>query len=324
MLSIVATQPGGPDVLEAVERSIPSLGAGQILIRVAAAGVNRADIYQRQGAHPPPVGVTDTLGLEVAGEIAALGEGVTSWAVGDSVCALLGGGGYAEYAVAESALVLPVPVGMSLTDAGGIVETASTVWSNLFRASTPPKGSWILLHGGTSGIGTFGTQLAVAMGYKVVTTCGTDAKVAASTALGATIAINYTTEDFVARLAAEGIRVSRVLDHIGGDYIARNIAVLALDGHIASIGNMAGQEASINMGALMKVRGSLSAASLRARTLNDKADIVRQLRKFVWPLFEEGAIRPVTHATFPLQHARDAHILMASSEHTGKIVLLAS
>ena len=324
MLSVIAAQPGGPEVLEAVERPIPTPGPGQVLIRVAAAGVNRADIYQREGAHPPPAGITDTLGLEVAGDIAALGEGVTSWAVGDHVCALLGGGGYAEYAVAESALVLPIPTGMSVTDAGGIVETAATVWSNLFRASTPPKGSWILLHGGTSGISTFGTQLATAMGYQVVTTCGTDAKVAASIALGATLAINYKTEDFVARLAAEGIQVSRVLDHIGGPYIARDIAVLAMDGHIASIGSMSGQEATINMGALMKVRGSLSAASLRARTLNDKADIVRQLRKFVWPLFEEGVIRPVTHATFPLQHARDAHILLASSEHTGKIVLLTS
>ncbi len=324
MFAIVASQPGGPEVLEVRDIEIPVPKPGEVLIKVVSAGVNRADIFQRQGGHPPAAGVTDTLGLEVSGHIAALGEGVTAWAIGDSVCALLGGGGYAEYAVAESAHVLAVPQGMSVTDAGGIVEVAATVWSNIFQGTMPPAGSWILFHGGTSGIGTFGTQLATALGYKVVTTCGTDEKVAASVALGATLSINYKTEDFAERLKSEGITVSRVLDHVGGTYIARDISVLALDGHIASIGNMSGEDATIKMGALMQVRGSLSAAGLRARSSEAKTVIFGDLREFVWPLFENGTLRPLTHATFPLQEAADAHRLMKTSTHIGKILLLTS
>ena len=323
MFAVVASKPGGPEVLNVVDIGIPVPGPGQVLIRVAAAGLNRADIYQREGGHPPAVGVTDTLGLEVSGEIAAFGEGVTSWALGESVCALLPGGGYAEYALAESSHVLPVPRGMSVTDAGGIVEVAATVWSNIFRGTLPPAGSWLLFHGGTSGIGSFGTQLGVALGYKVVTTCGTDEKVAASVAMGANVAINYRSEDFAERLKRDGIQVSRVLDHVGGPYIARDIAVLALGGHIASIGNMSGEDATIKMGALMRVRGTLSAAGLRARTIEDKADILREVREIIWPLYENGALKPLTHATFPLKDAREAQLLMQSSKHIGKIVLLA-
>ena len=322
MFAVVAAQPGGLDVLELREIDTPIPGPGQVLIRVVAAGLNRADIYQRKGAHPPAAGVTNTLGLEVSGEIAALGEGIHHVTVGDSVCALLAGGGYAEYALAETSHVLPVPKGMSVIDAGGIVEVAATVWSNIFRGNLPPATSWILFHGGTSGIGTFGTQIAAALGYKVATTCGSDEKVAASTALGATLSINYRTDDFVERLKREGITVSRVLDHIGGPYIARDIAVLALDGHIASIGNMSGEPAIINMGALMGVRGSLSSAGLRGRTLGDKASIIRDLSDFVWPLFESGSVKPLTHATFALQDVREAHRLMESSAHIGKILLL--
>ncbi|MBK5238372.1 MAG: NAD(P)H-quinone oxidoreductase [Actinomycetales bacterium] len=322
MFAVVASHPGGPEVLEIHDIDAPTPGPGQVLIRVVAAGVNRADIYQRQGGHPPAAGVSDTLGLEVSGEIAALGAGVTSVAIGDSVCALLGGGGYAEYAVAESSHVLPVPRRVSVVDAGGIVEVAATVWSNIFRANMPPAGSWILFHGGTSGIGTFGTQLATALGYKVVTTCGTDEKVAASIALGADLSINYNSEDFAERLKQDGIKVSRVLDHVGGPYIARDIAVLALDGHIASIANMSGKEAVINLGALMQVRGSLSSASLRARSLEDKADILQDLREFVWPLFENGTLKPLTHSTFPFRDASEAHRLMQASTHIGKILLV--
>jgi len=323
MFAVIASQPGGPDVLDVRDIEIPTPGPGQVLIRVTAAGVNRADIRQREGGHPPAAGVTETLGLEVSGHISALGEGVTSWTVGDSVCALLGGGGYAEYAIAEAALVLPIPQGMSVTDAGGIVEVAATVWSNIFRGTMPPTGSWILFHGGTSGIGSFGTQLAVALGYKVVTTCGTTEKVTASLALGATLSFNYNTEDFAQELKAKGITVSRVLDHIGGPYIARDISILALDGHIASIANMSGEPAVINMGALMQVRGSLSSASLRARTLEDKASILSDICEIVWPLYENGTLTPLTHATFPLRDARKAHLLMESSAHIGKILLLA-
>lgn len=324
MFAVVASRPGGPEVLEVRDIEIPVPKPGEVLIKVAAAGVNRADIFQRQGGHPPAAGVTDTLGLEVSGHIAALGEGVTAWATGDSVCALLGGGGYAEYAVAESTHVLRIPQGMSVTDAGGIVEVAATVWSNIFQGTLPPVGSWILLHGGTSGIGTFGTQLATALGYKVVTTCGTDEKVAASIALGATLSINYKTEDFAERLKNEGVTVSRVLDHVGGSYIARDISVLALDGHIASIANMSAEDATIKMGALMQVRGSLSAAGLRARSSEAKTVIFGDLREFVWPLFENGSIKALTHATFSLREAADAHRLMKASTHIGKILLLTS
>jgi len=322
MFAVVASQPGGLDVLDIHDIDIPTPGPGQVVIRVVAAGLNRADIYQRKGGHPPAAGVTATLGLEVSGEIVALGEGSHLVTLGDSVCALLSGGGYAEYALAETSHVLPVPTGMSVLDAGGIVEVAATVWSNIFRGDMPPTGSWILFHGGTSGIGSFGTQLATALGYKVVTTCGSDEKVAASIALGATLSINYRTEDFVERLTNERITVSRVLDHVGGPYIARDIAVLALDGHIASIGNMSGEAATINMGALMQVRGSLSSAGLRGRTLEDKASIMQDLRERVWPLFETGAIKPLTHATFALKDVREAHRLMESSAHIGKILLV--
>lgn len=322
MFAVVASHPGGPEVLKIREMDVPVPGPGQVLIRVAAAGINRADIHQREGGHPPAAGVTDTLGLEVSGEIEALGEGVTSWAVGQSVCALLGGGGYAEYAIAESSHVLPVPAGMSVTDAGGIVEVAATVWSNIFRGTMPPSGSWILFHGGTSGIGTFGTQLATALGYKVATTCGTDEKVAASIALGADLSINYRSEDFVERMKREGVKVSRVLDHIGGPYIARDIAILALDGRIASIGNMSREDAVIKMGSLMRVRGSLSSAGLRARSLEDKASILRDVLEFVWPLFEDGRLKPITHATFAIRDAGEAHRLMETSAHIGKIILL--
>jgi len=324
MFAVVAAQPGGAEVLQVREIDAPIPGPGEVLIRVAAAGVNRADIVQREGGHPPAAGVTDTLGLEVSGTIEALGDGVSAWTVGDTVCALLGGGGYAEYAIADAALVLPIPQGMSVTDAGGIVEVAATVWSNIFRGTLPPAGSWILFHGGTSGIGSIGTQLAVSIGYKVITTFGTAEKVAASIALGATLSFNYNTEDFAAALKEKKIRVSRVLDHIGGPYIARNISVLALDGRIASIGNMSGENSEINMGSLMRVRGSVSASSLRARALEDKADILGDVRRVIWPLFENGTLKPLTHATFPLQDAREAHLLMQSSAHIGKILLLTS
>jgi putative PIG3 family NAD(P)H quinone oxidoreductase len=322
MIAIVATHPGGPDVLDVRDIDVPVPGPNQVVIRVVAAGVNRADIRQREGGHPPAPGVSDTLGLEVSGEIVALGENVATWKVGDSVCALLGGGGYAEYALAEDVHVLPIPRGMSLTDAGGIVEVAATVWANIFRGELPPAGSWILFHGGTSGIGTFGTQLGVALGFKVVTTCGSQEKVTASLGLGATLSIDYTTEDFAHVLKTQGIVVSRVLDHVGGPYIARDISVLARDGQIASIGNMSGEDAVIDPSALMRVRGSLSAASLRARSREDKAEILSDLLRTVWPLYESGDISPVTYKTFGLRDARDAHLLMESSAHIGKILLL--
>jgi putative PIG3 family NAD(P)H quinone oxidoreductase len=322
MIAIVASRPGGPDVLEVRDIDIPSPGPNQVVIRVSAAGLNRADIRHREGGHPPAPGVTETLGLEVSGEIVSVGENVATWKVGDSVCALLGGGGYAEYALAEDVHVLPIPRGMSLTDAGGIVEVAATVWANIFRGELPPAGSWILFHGGTSGIGTFGTQLAVALGFRVATTCGSRDKVNASLDLGATLSFDYTQQDFARELNTQGIEVSRVLDHIGGPYIAQDVSVLALDGHIASIGNLSGQDAIIDMASLMRVRGSLSSASLRARTREDKADILTDLRQVVWPLYESGLIKPVTFATFGLRDVRDAHVLMESSAHIGKILLL--
>jgi putative PIG3 family NAD(P)H quinone oxidoreductase len=322
MFAVKASQPGGPDVLQVRDIEIPVPGPGQVLIQVKAAGVNRADIRQREGGHPPAPGVTDILGLEVSGEIISLGEGSAPWKIGDSVCALLGGGGYAEFAIAEAVHVLPVPRGMSVTDAAGIVEVAATVWANIFRGNLPPTGSWILFHGGTSGIGSFGTQLAVALGYKVVTTCGSDEKVAASLSLGATISINYKTDDFAQVLISQGISVSRILDHIGGPYIAQDISILDLDGHIACIGNMSGEDAVINISALTRVRGSISSASLRARTREDKADILNDLLEVVWPLYESGQLKPLTHSMFPLREASAAHVLMESSAHIGKILLL--
>jgi putative PIG3 family NAD(P)H quinone oxidoreductase len=322
MLAAVASQPGGPEVLEILDLETPSPGPGQVLIRVASAGVNRADIRQREGGHPPAPGVTDILGIEASGTIVEIGDGEVSWSIGDSVCALLGGGGYAEYVIADAAHVLPIPSGMSTTDAGGIVEVAATVWANIFRSDPPQKGSWILFHGGTSGISSFGTQLSVALGYKVITTCGSSEKVAASLRLGATLSFNYKTENFAEELKARGIKVARVLDHVGGTYISDDISILDLDGRISSIGNMSGGVAVIDLAALTRIRGTISAASLRARTLEDKADIIQGLLRVVWPLYENGELRPTTFATFPLSEARDAHILMESSAHIGKIVLL--
>lgn len=323
MRSVVVTHSGGPEVLVVQEIETPIPGVGEVLIRVSAAGINRADVHQRQGFYPAPPGAPETLGLEVSGHIAALGDGVTSLAVGQRICALLPGGGYAEFAIAAASHVLPIPNGMIPTDAAGILEATATVWSNLFRFSAPPKGSWILIHGGTSGIGTYATQIASALGYKVVTTCGSEEKIAASLAFGATLAINYKDEDFVDRLHREDIRAALILDHVGGSNIARNIDVLALDGHIVSIGNLSGEPTALDLGALMRVRGTLSSSSLRARSSDDKAALLGELRTFVWPLFENGVIHPVTHATFTLEEAPEAHRLMESSEHIGKILLLA-
>lgn len=322
MFAVIASKPGGSEVLEIREIQIPNPGPGQVLIRVVSAGINRADIRQREGGHPPAPGITDTLGLEVSGEIVDLGEGVTPWQKGDRVCALLGGGGYAEFAIADAAQVLPLPQGVSEIDAGGIVEVAATVWSNIFRGNLPPVGSWILFHGGTSGIGCFGTQLAVALGYRVVTTCGSDEKVAASLKLGASVSINYNRDDFVEILISRGITVSRILDHIGGPYIAKDISILHTDGHISCIANMSGKVAEIDIPSLTKVRGSISSASLRARSAEDKADILKDLERVVWPLYESGRLKANTFSTFPLQEAREAHQLMESSVHIGKILLL--
>jgi putative PIG3 family NAD(P)H quinone oxidoreductase len=323
MTGITIAAPGAPDVLKPATLPVPAPGPGEVLIRVAAAGVNRPDVLQRRGAYPPPAGASPLPGLEVAGTVAALGPGAHGFAVGDRVCALLAGGGYAEWCVAPAPQCLPVPAGLTLTEAAALPETTFTVWTNVFERGRLKGGETLLVHGGSSGIGTTAIQLAVAFGATVFTTAGDSEKCDACMRLGAARAINYREEDFVAVVLAEtdGRGVDLVLDMVGGDYVARNLKAMAVEGRHVSIAFQAGATVSIDLAAVMQRRLTLTGSTLRPRTVAQKGAIAAALKAEVWPLIETGAYRPVIHATFPLERAADAHTLMESSGHIGKIVL---
>jgi NADPH2:quinone reductase len=323
MTGIVIDGKGGPEVLRARRLATPTPAAGQILVRVAAAGVNRPDIQQRIGAYPPPPGHSPLPGLEIAGEVVAVGPGGGRWKVGDKVCALVNGGGYAEYCIAEETAALPVPEGLDMIQAAGLPETAFTVWNNVFERGGLKAGEWFLVHGGTSGIGTMAIQLAKAFGAKVMTTAGSEAKCAAARALGADVAVNYRTVDFVkaAREATAGRGIDVTLDMVGGDYTDRNIIAAAEDGRIVQIATLAGPEAKINVARLMVKRITLTGSTLRPRTREVKAGFARELEAKVWPLIAQGRIKVVVDGTYPLAAAADAHRRMETSQHIGKIVL---
>jgi NADPH2:quinone reductase len=315
--------PGGPEQLQPAVRPLPRPREGEVLIRVAAAGVNRPDVLQRQGRYPPPPGASDLPGLEVAGEIAALGSGVPGLSVGDKVTALLAGGGYASYAVAAAPLCLPVPDALSLIEAAAVPETYFTVWTNLFDRGGCKAGSIVLIHGGSSGIGTTAIQLAHAFGAKVFATAGSADKVAACERLGAARCINYHTEDFVEVIRQEtnGNGVDVILDMVAGSYTARNMDCAALEGRIVVIAVLGGSRAEINVSKILTKRLTLTGSTLRARSVPQKAAVAAEVRQNVWPLLNAGRAKPVIHATFPLAQASEAHRLMETSNHIGKIVL---
>ncbi|MEA1014793.1 NAD(P)H-quinone oxidoreductase [Sphingosinicella sp. LY1275] len=323
MVAIEAEQPGGPEMLRPVERPVPQPGPGEVLVRVAAAGVNRPDVMQRMGLYPPPPGAPAIPGLEIAGAVVALGDGVDRALLGQPVCALVAGGGYAQYCVAPAAQCLPVPAGLSMVEATALPETFFTVWSNLFDRGGAKAGETALVHGGTSGIGTTAILLGKAFGLTVIVTVGSDAKAARALEIGADHAINYREADFVEEVkritGSRGVDV--VLDMIGGDYVARNIACMAEEGRHVSIAVQRGAKAEIPVWAVMAKRLTLTGSTLRARPVEFKAAIAEALRDKVWPHLESGRIRPVIDTVLPLEAAADAHRRMESSEHIGKIVL---
>ena len=324
MMCIEISTFGGPEVLRTVERPDPVPGRGEVLIRVAAAGVNRPDVMQRRGVYPPPPGASDIPGLEVSGTVAAVGDGVTRWSPGSQVCALVAGGGYATHCVAPEAQCLPVPAHVDLVAAAAIPETFFTVWSNVFDRGRLRAGEQALFHGGSSGIGTTAIQLAAARGARVFATAGTDEKCRACETLGAVRAINYRTAGFVEAIHAltDGRGVDLILDIVGGSYTARNLAALAMGGRLVQIGLMDGEPtASVDLRRVLGRRLTITGSTLRPRTIEEKGQIAEALSAEVWPLIEAGAVRPVIHRTFRLTEAAAAHALMESGAHIGKIVL---
>ena len=316
---IEITEAGGPEVLRPTRRPVPAPGEGEILIRVAYAGVNRPDVLQRMGAYAPPPGASDLPGLECAGHVAAVGPGVTRWQIGDAVCALLPGGGYADYAVTPAAHALPVPEGLSLAEAACLPETCFTVWSNVVMRGGLMAGERFLVHGGSSGIGTTAIQIARALGARVWATAGSAEKCAACESLGAT-AINYREADFVKILAAEG-GADLILDMVGGDYIARNLKTLADDGRLVFIAFLGGPKAALNFAPIMTRRLTVTGSTLRPQSDLAKARIADALRREVWPMIDAGRLRPVMDQSFPLADAAAAHARMEGGDHIGKIVL---
>lgn len=323
MRAVEYSGPGGSEVIRLAERPVPTPGAGEVLIRVAAAGLNRADVAQRQGNYPPPEGASDVPGLEVSGTIAASGPDVEGYDAGDRVCALLAGGGYAEYVAVPAVQVLPVPPGIGLVEAAGLPEVASTVWSNLFMEAGLSAGQWALIHGGAGGIGTMATQLATAYGAQVVVTAGSAGKIDYCRGFGAVDGINYREEDFVERMRtiSDGHGADVVLDIMGAKYLARNLEVLAPDGRLVVIALQGGAKAELNLARLMTRRLRVIGTTLRARSLQAKGRVVEGVRTGVWPLVEEGTVRPVVEKTFPLAEAAAAHEYFDSGEHRGKILL---
>jgi len=323
MRAIEITQFGNPEVLQPCERPLPELKAGEVLIRVIAAGVNRPDVFQRIGQYPVPPGASDLPGLEVAGEIVDGELGDSGFGKGDLVCALVQGGGYAEYCAAPLAQCLPVPKGLSPLEAASLPETFFTVWSNVFQRAALQPGESLLVQGGSSGIGVTAIQLAAAMGHRVFATAGSEDKCRACEQLGAERAINYKTEDFseIVKQLTGGKGVDVVLDMVGGDYLKREISCLADDGRLVLIALLGGARTEIDLGQVLRRRLTVTGSTLRPRPVSFKAQIARELRERVWPLIEAGKIRPVIHRTFPLEQAAQAHTLMESSAHVGKIML---
>ena len=323
MTCIEITEPGGPEVLKPGIRPLPTLRAGEVLIRVAAAGINRAETMQRQDNYPVPDGATDILGLEAAGTVAALADGVGEWNVGDPVCALTNGGAYAEYCATPAAHCLPVPDGLNMVEAGSLPECAFTVWTNVFDRAGLKPGETLLVHGGSSGIGVSAIQMARALGSRVMATARTAEKCAACEALGADRAVNYAQEDFVATVKAltDGKGVDVILDMVAGSYVNRNIEALAPDGRLVHIATMESPTAEVDIRQVMVKRLVVTGSTLRPQSDDSKTEMARALRKRVWPLIDQGRIKPVVHATFPLAEAAAAHRLMESSAHIGKIVL---
>jgi len=314
---------GGPEVLTWTEVPDPRPATGEILIDVVASGVNRADVMQRIGSYPPPAGAPEWPGLECSGVVAALGSGVTGWSVGDEVCALLSGGGYAERVAVPAGQVLTVPVGMPVTEAAALPEATCTVWSNVFMLARLTAGEIFLVHGGSSGIGTMAIQLARHAGARVLTTAGTEAKLDRCRRLGADVTINYHEQDFVERVLAEtaGRGVDVILDNMGAAYLDRNVRALAPDGRLVVIGLQGGRVGELDLGRLLGKRAAVHATSLRARPAEQKADIVAAVRRDVWPAIEAGAVRPVIDRTLPLSEAANAHRVLEAGEHVGKILL---
>jgi len=323
MVAIQISTPGGPEVLVPVERPTPIAAAGEVLVKVAAAGVNRPDVLQRQGRYPPPPGITDIPGLEVAGIIEAVGPGVDSWRVGDRVCALVSGGGYAEFCVVPAPQCLPLPRGLDFTHAAAIPETTFTVWTNVFERGKLTRGETILIHGGSSGIGTTAIQLARAFGARVFATAGSTDKCKACEAIGAERAVNYREADFVAAVKelTNGRGVDVVLDMVAGDYVQRNIDALAMDGRLVMIGRQGGVKSEIDIMPILRKRLVLTGSTLRTRSIEEKGALANAVHQHVWPLFESGAVQVIVHQTFPLRDAASAHRVMESSAHVGKLVL---
>ena len=323
MTAIAITEPGGPDVLQPVSVPVPVPGHGQILIKIAYAGVNRPDALQRAGAYAPPASASPLPGLECAGHVASVGPGVVRWNVGDAICALLPGGGYAEYALTNEAHALPVPMGMTLRDAACLPETCFTVWSNMVMRGGLKAGERFLVHGGSSGIGTTAIQIAKALGARVFTTAGSAEKVAACLALGAEVAMNYHDEDFVEVLKKEG-GANLILDMVGGSYLPRNVKALADDGRLVQIAFLTGPKVELNFAEVMMRRLTITGSTLRPQTDLAKARYAEALEAHVWPMIQKGALSPVVDSEFPFEQASAAHRRMETSGHIGKIVLKVS
>jgi putative PIG3 family NAD(P)H quinone oxidoreductase len=327
MRAVTVTEPGGPEVLVWTEVPDPVCGPGEVIVDVAATAVNRADLLQRQGFYPPPPGASDIIGLECSGVISEVGEGVIGWAVGDEVCALLSGGGYAERVAVPAGQLLPRPSGVELATAAALPEVTCTVWSNVFLLAGLRRGENFLVHGGSSGIGTMAIQLGARAGARVFTTAGTAAKLAVCRELGADVGINYREEDFVARVAEEtgGAGVDVVLDNMGAKYLGRNVDALATGGRLVSIGMQGGTKAELDLGKLMRKRASVHATTLRSRPATGpggKAEIVAAVRHDVWPDVERGSLRPIVDRRLPMSRAAEAHAVVEASEHIGKVLLL--
>jgi len=325
MRAVIASEPGGPEVLTLTELPDPAPGPGEVVIDVAATAVNRADTLQRQGKYPPPPGASDVLGLECSGTISAVGPDVTGRQVGDEVCALLAGGGYAERVLVPAGQVMPLPKGVDLVTAGALPEVACTVWSNVFMVAGLQPGETLLVHGGAGGIGNMAIQLAKALGATVVTTAGTEEKLELCRKLGADVAVSYRDQDFVeeVKAATDGRGADVILDNMGAKYLDRNISALATEGRLVIIGMQGGVKGELNIGKLLAKRGAVIATSLRSRPPAEKASICAAVVEHVWPLVADGSVRTVVHTTIPLAEAGVAHRLMESGDHVGKIVLTA-
>ena len=323
MRAVIVSTPGGPEVLSVSELPDPVAGPGEVLVDVVASAVNKADTLQRRGHYPPPPGASDVLGLECSGRVAALGEGVEGWSVGDEVCALLAGGGYAERVAVPAGQLMPVPAGVDLVTAAALPEVACTVWSNVFMVAGLQPGETILVHGGAGGIGTMAIQLASALSATVLTTAGSADKLAACAELGADVTINYRDEDFVqvVREVTDGAGADVVLDNMGASYLGRNVEALATEGRLVIIGMQGGTRGELDIATLLRKRGAVIATSLRARPVGEKAAICAAVAEHVWPLVADGSVRPVVHATLPLEEVADAHRLIDDSAHVGKILL---